>query len=292
MKNSIHFFDLDGTLWSIDTQAWIIKKDQPNKPIIKLKDSELQLILSGVYKEDDISIVYNDNIYWISEKTFNRIKTRYPNIEVEELGLSLIEKKSPEYFENLKIYKDNLRHLIEENDYDFGIISARYSEENDKKLLASLKDELKQIGIEINKFYYVGDYYQSKIRTNVNIRKMNVLLEHMVGFQIDDDKFVPIKQDLYKDIYFYDDEPSNIHFANKVQSMLDGYLENTDEEVYNRILRNIKEKKPILHNNLITNNNLNRFKTTDIKLSEPVKFQIKVNENIKLDSFKNFKKKY
>ena len=35
---------------------------------------------------------------------------------------------------------------------------------------------------------------------------MKVLLENLVGFHISNDHFVPIKQDNYDAIYFYDDE--------------------------------------------------------------------------------------
>ena len=38
---TIHFFDLDGTLWNVDGNAWIINKNKPSKPIIKL--SKIQL---------------------------------------------------------------------------------------------------------------------------------------------------------------------------------------------------------------------------------------------------------
>jgi hypothetical protein len=88
-----------------------------------------------------------------------------------------------------------------------------------------------------------------------------------------------LKQDLYREVYFYDDEPNNIYVANDIQQFFDDYLINTDEEVYNRIIKNVKEKQSVLFTNLITNNALNRFKTTEIKLHEPLKYPIKVNES-------------
>ena len=113
----------------------------------------------------------------------------------------------------------------------------------------------------------------------MNTRKANILLEHVVGFHIKEDRFVPLKQDRYDKVYFYDDEPNNIFVTNDIQQLLDEYLINTEEEVYNRIVKTIKEKQPILYNNLITNNSLNRFKTTEVKLHEPIKYPIKLQEN-------------
>ena len=280
MNNTIHFFDLDGTLWSVRTNAWIIDKKKPGVPLLKLKDSELKLILAGVYINEETYIEYNDETYWIGKKLFNRIKKIKPNIEMGDLGLSYYEKLNPKFYENMKFFKQNIRHLIENPETaDIGILSARFSDEKDKNLLVSLKNEFENLGLKISKFYYVGDYYYPNVNTKLSTRKANVLLEHMVGFHINDDHFVPLKQDLYREVYFYDDEPTNVFIANNVQEMLNGYLINTDEEVYNRIIKNIKEKHPILYTNLITNNSLNRFKTTEIKLHEPIKYPIKIQES-------------
>lgn len=286
MNNIIHLFDLDGTLWSIKNNAWIIKKNNPSKPILKLKSGEVSSILSGVYINDEIDINYNGKKYWINEDLFEKIKKRKPNIKKEDLGISFYEFIDPKYYDSLKIYKENIRHLVGNDNVDIGILSARFSNEKDKMLLVSLKEELENIGIDIDKFYYVGDYFLPNVNMDINVRKANILLEHLVGFHIEKDKFVPIKQDLYKEVYFYDDEPHNIFVANDVQNMLNSYLQNTEDDVYNRIIFNIKNNKPILYNNLITNNKLNRFKTTEVKLIEPVKYPI-VRES-KIVNFNTF----
>ena len=279
MNNIIHFFDLDGTLWSVKTNAWVIDKNRPSKPILRLRDSELKLILGGVYINDEIYFEYNGETYWVSKILFDRIKKLKPNINMEDLGISFYEKLNPKYYENMKFFKQNIRHLVDDKNMDLGILSARFSDEKDKNLLTTLKKELSDIGLKISKFYYVGDFYYPNVNTNISIRKANVLLEHLVGFHIENDHFVPLKEDLYREVYFYDDEPTNIDIANNIQEYLDGYLINTEEEVYNRIIKNIKEKQPTLFTNLITNNSLNRFKTTEIKLKEPIKYPIKINES-------------
>jgi len=284
MNNIIHFFDLDGTLWGLDTKAWIILKKYPNNPLIKLSNGQLTDILFGVYKKDEIIINYNGNNYWISKQIFNKIKKSIPNIKEDQLGLSFIEKVNPIYYKNLTFYKENIRHLINEKGIDIGILSGRYSEEDDNKLLALLKSELDNIGLEINKFYYVSDFFKPTVDNNVNFKKMNILLEHLVGFKINDDHFIPIKQDLYKEVHFYDDEFQNINTANNIQEIFEEYLRKTDDEVYNRIMLRVNDIKPLLYTHLITNNNLNRFKTTKIELQKPKRFPIKIEENNKFIS--------
>lgn len=292
MNNIIHLFDLDGTLWSIKNSAWVIKKDNPSKPILKLKSGELSSILSGVYINDEIDIDYNGKKYWINEDLFEKIKKRKPNITKEQIGISFYEYIDPKYYDNLKFYKENIRHLIDVKDIDIGILSARFSDEKDKKLLNILKKELDNIGLDIEKFYYVGDHYLPNVNTDINIRKSNILLEHLVGYHIEKNKFVPIKQDLYKEVYFYDDEPHNIYVANNIQETLDEYLQNTDDETHKRVIYNIKNNKPILYTNLITNNHLNRFKTIKIEINEPTKYPIVIeNKILKFSNFINENKK-
>lgn len=294
MNKIIHFFDLDGTLWDVNTRAWIILKKYPNDPLIKLSNGQLTDILFGVYKNDEIKIQYNGQEYYLSKQIFNKIQKSIPNIKEDQLGLSFTEKVNPLYHKKLIFNKENIRHLINTKEIDIGILSGRYSEEDDHKLLSLLKKELDNIGLEINKFYYVSDFFKPIIDNNINYKKMNVLLEHLVGFKIKDDHFLPIKQDLYKEVHFYDDEFQNINTANNLQEIFEEYLRKTDDDVYNRIMLRINEIKPILYTHLVTNNSLKRFKTVKIELQKPKKFPIKIEENNKfISNFQNYiKNKY
>ena len=64
MNKTIHFFDLDRTLWSIDTRPWVINKNDPSKPIIRLSKEEALYILSGIYKNEEQMIEYNGKTYY------------------------------------------------------------------------------------------------------------------------------------------------------------------------------------------------------------------------------------
>jgi hypothetical protein len=270
---TIHFFDLDNTLWNIECQAWVILKDNPKKYLLRLPYLELSNILTGVYKKEDNAINYNGNQYWISDEMIKKIfKNKEVNLDI--LGLSFIEFTNPEYFNKMKIFVDNIRHIFGEK-CEFGIISGRYSVDNDQYLLIALKKELKKYGIEISKFYYLSKKFKN-ITDKISYDKMKVLLENLVGFHINDDHFVPIKQDFYNNVYFYDDEYQNINVAEDIQEQLDLYLSNTEDDVYNIIIDRIKLDKPKLHTNLISNNSLNRFKTNIIELREPLKYSIKI----------------
>lgn len=287
MNKEIHFFDLDRTLWSVDTRIWIIDKRNPKRPLLRLSKEDTTYVLSGVFKKDENKVEYNGKTFWISDDMLEKINKRRKNIDLSDIGVSFIEKVNPEYYKKLKIFVENIRHLIGNSDADVGILSGRYSVDNDHELLKALKSELDQVGIKISKFYYVGTSYSSTNSDRIAIEKMRILLEHLVGFHIGDNKFLPIKQDFYPLVHFYDDEYQNINVANKIQRYFDEYLENTQDNVYERIVRHLSEH-PMLYTHLITNNQVNRFKTTEVALEKPVEFPIVVEGNTTIPNFNDF----
>lgn len=286
MNTTIHFFDLDNTLWNVENKVWVIHKNRPNRPILYLGKIDYINIMNGIYHKDDLEIEYNGKKYWISEDLFDRIKKKRPKIELEDIGISFIESIDPQYFEKMKFHLDNIKHITDTN-VDVGILSARHSSDNDKLLLMELNKELANYNIDINKFYYTSKTFNNMHTTEASVEKTKVLLEHLVGFHINEDRFVPLKQNLYTEVHFYDDEYSNIDYANNIQDVLTAYLENTDDEVFERIMGRIVNNKITLHTHLITNNSLNRFKTTTIELKSPVKYPVKIEEG-KIIKFKDF----
>lgn len=282
MNKVIHFFDLDNTLWELNLKAWIILKDKPGEPLMVLSKLELDNISNGVYKKEDNLIEYNGNQYWISDVILDKIKKKYKNIETKDLGLSFIEYTNSDYFKKIKFFIDNIRHLIGSKNIEIGILSARYSVDNDKDILVVLRNELSKVGLSISKFYYISDSFKKRNNDKINIDKMKILLEHISGFHIKDNYFLPIKQDFYNEIHFYDDEIQNINTIDNINLYLEEYMKNSDDEVYHKIIDKIKNFKPVIYTHLITNNNLNRFKTTEIKIIEPIKYSIKVEEKLSL----------
>jgi len=72
MEKAIHFFDLDRTLWSIETRLWLIDKNNPSKPLIRLSKEDSTYILSGIYKDQENMIEYNGKVFWISDNMFEK----------------------------------------------------------------------------------------------------------------------------------------------------------------------------------------------------------------------------
>ena len=68
-----HFFDLD-TILRIDNKVWIIDKKNPNNPIMKISQSDFNLIKKGVYKSQNSQLYFNGVNYWIPETLLNELK--------------------------------------------------------------------------------------------------------------------------------------------------------------------------------------------------------------------------
>jgi len=281
----LHVFDLDGTLWNIDCKIWIIDKEEPHKPILRIDRFEESKILSGLYIKDNFKIEYNGESYFISNKLFNEINKK-KKLPIERLGISWIEFNDEKYINNSKVTLlfNNIRHLRNNGDY-ICILSGRAHRDRHADILNTLRKKLQDIGIEIYKIYFVADKFYYKHNEMVSLNKLHILIEHLVGLKIDEGKFKSYKQDWFSDIYFYDDEKMNIDYANDVQKIFDRILKNTDDELFKLIMDRLSKNELTLTNNLVTNNEINPFETTKVQLKSPSRYPIKVNERIK-----NFKK--
>lgn len=285
-NKNIHFFDLDGTLWNIDSKVWILDKEEPHKPIIRLDKFETNKIVTGQYKKDNQKICYNGDEYYISHKIYDKIRKK-KNLPIERLGISWIEFYDNTYINNTKskFLFNNIKHLRGTDDL-VCILTGRAHRDRHPKILNELRLKLQDIGIEIYKIYFVSDKFYNKINDEVSLNKSHILIEHLVGLKIENGKFMPLKQDWFNNIYFYDDERTNIYYANDIQKLFDRVLKNTDDDLFKMVINRLNNHNTVLNNNLITNNDINRFETTQIVLKSPTRYPIKMND----EYIKNFKK--
>jgi hypothetical protein len=283
-KKNLHFFDLDNTLWRVDAKVWVIDKEASHKPIIKLDNFEVNRILNGLYRKDNLKIEYNEEEFFISQDILNKVQKKR-KIDVDRLGLSWIEFYDKNYINNnhVELLFNNLRHLGK--DVNIILLTGRANRERHGDLLNNLRVKMKELGLEIWKIYFVGDRYYKKHDKNISLKKIHVLIEHMVGIKIENDQFVDKKQDWFSNIHFYDDEFMNIDYANDIQMMFERVCKQTKDDTYKYVIERLKYFQPQLYTHLITNNSMNRFKTEVIKLQEPVRFPIKESYIKKFDNF-------
>ena len=291
MGKEIAFFDLDNTLWYIKSDIWVIDKDKPNIPIIKISPIEFALIKSGIYLKDDIPVDYNNETFYISMDMLERIHRKNKNIRFGKLGISYSEFFDDDILnkQEVQLLLNNIKHLIGKN-IKIGVLTARSDRKKHGKLLNKLRLKLKEYGLEIDKIYFVSESIRMiGGQDKVVYDKNKILLEHLIGLTIEDNHFVPLKKDAYDKVYFYDDLSSNFMSANKLQDYFDFLVRNSDDECIEHINNRFENNTLLLINNLITNNEVNPFETKVIKLRTPIKFPIKTTDNKLTVKFENFR---
>jgi len=292
MNKEISFFDLDNTLWYIKSDIWVIDKNKPGKPLLKISPVEFALIKSGLYVKDGILVEYSGDSFYISKDMVERIQRKAKNIRLSNIGISYAEFFDDDILnrKDVQLLLNNIKHLIGKN-AEIGLLTARSDRKKHANLLNKLRLKLKEYGLEIDKIYFVSETIKSGgYLDKVLYDKNKILLEHLVGLTIDEKKFIPIKKEAYDKVYFYDDIKSNIMNANNLQEYFDFLLRNSDEECIDYINNRLDNNTLTLVNNLISNNEINPFEITTIELMSPIKFPLKVVDKKLTVKFENFKK--
>jgi hypothetical protein len=290
INKELAMFDLDNTLWYIKSDVWLINKNSPSIPIIKISQIDFTLIKNGIYVKDNLPVDYNGETFFISKDMFDRVYHKNKNNKLGNLGISYVEYFNEDILnnKNVQILLDNIKHLIGKN-VEIGVLTARSDRKKHANLLNKLRFKLKEYGLEIDKIYFVSESIRYSQKDSFVYDKNKILLEHLVGLSIEDDHFIPIKKDSYDKVYFYDDFKRNFMSSNSLQEYFDFLVKNSDDECVEFIQNRLSSKKLILVNNLITNNQLNPFESNSIELKIPIKYPIKVTDNKLTVNFDKFR---
>ena len=70
-----HFFDID-TILIVDNRVWIVDKAVPNKPIMKLSQSDFNMIKSGIYKNQNNTIEFSGKLYHLPTDMMENLKIK------------------------------------------------------------------------------------------------------------------------------------------------------------------------------------------------------------------------
>ena len=282
MKNS-HFLDFD-TIININTLVWLVDKSAPNIPILKISQSDFNLIKNGIYKSQGNSLNFSGHTYWVPTEIMESIKIKCKNYKanISNLAFSMQEFLNKELIENLEysINVDNISHL--KNTYDdIYVICSQNSRKNYELMITKVELKLKEIGISIKKFYYISETFYNRNSDDITHKKVRLLLQHLIGFKTDGDKFTDTELERYDNVYYYDNEMTSIQFAINSNRLLTFLIKNSEESIGNIIKDDLKSRKCFLIANYVTNNKVNKFKTT--------KVNIRIDNVIK--SFESFKYK-
>lgn len=265
-----HFFDLN-TAISVKNEVWIVSKLSPNNPIVKISQSDFNLIKKGIFRSKGQMITISGKEYFIEENLLEKIKIRCKNLKVEitDLSFSMQEFMNPEIIQDLdySIWKEHFLTLKNSND-DIYFICSKNTKRNYEPLVQKLQDFLREeLGLSIKNFYFISETFYNRDEDKIAHKKVRLLLQHLVGFKTEGDKFIDEEITKYTNITFYDDDSKTINLSKNINSILKFIIDNTEENLKKKIEDIIKSEEIILDIKQTTFNKVNPFVSSYVRLT-------------------------
>jgi len=264
-----HFFDID-TLIKLENQAWVVDKNNPNIPILKISKSDFNLIQSGIYRKQGNKIEFNGKTFWLPTELVNKLKIKAKTYKTEfsNLAISLQEFLNKDIIEEMS-FELNLSVISELKNKtdDIYIICSKQTKRNYQTLIDKLEEKLREQGLKVKNFYFISDNFYNMDKDEVNFKKMRLLLQHLVGYKTDGNKFIDEEITRYDQVSFYDNNYDTLKVTDDINGLLEVVLSNTDKGLKDVIKEDIIDYKPVLLVNKINDNHYNKTETKKIILS-------------------------
>jgi hypothetical protein len=260
-----HFFDIE-TILVMNSKVWIVDKTNPKVPIIKISQSDFNLVKSGIYKSQDNSIYFGGSIYWLPDSLMNNIKIKCKNLKIDITNLifSMQEYMNPEVIDSLDydINIDNLVHLKNTTD-DIYFICSKNTKSNYEKIIKKIEEKLEKIGLLVKKYYFISDTFYDRDLDEVAHKKVRLLLQHLIGLKTDGDKFIDEELQKYDEIESYEDDEKTISLSIGCNQLLQLIIQNSESDIKLKI-KDLLKSKTILYVNYVSPNKVKRFTKTKV----------------------------
>lgn len=261
-----HFFDLD-TLLYVDNKVWIIDIKRPKFPIIKIDQSDYNLIKSGIWKDKGERFNFNGDNYWIPTDIADNLKIRCKNLKVDtnNLTFSMQEFFNSEVIGDLEysINLDIINHLKNTTDHIY-LICSKNNKKNYELIIKKIESKLLELGLNIEDIYYISETFFNRKDDKIIFNKIKILLQFLIGLKTEDNKFIDNEITKYDSVNYYDDDISNINI--NPNDFLKYLYDNSDDILKSKIHNIIKSNDNILNINYISPNKMNRIQTKKIIL--------------------------
>lgn len=266
MINNAHFFDID-TLIRVDSKVWVVSKKKPSIPIVKITQSEFGLIKRGIYRKYNTPLNISGKSYWLPENLLDELKIKCKNhkVNISDLAFSMQEFMNSSVIDNLdyEILNRHFVHLKNKTD-DIYVICSKNNKKNYQTVIKKLEEELLKSGLKIKNYYYLSETFYNRDSDYISHRKVKLLLQHLVGYKTDDDKFLDEEITKYDRIYFYDDEPHSIELVKTSNDIFQFLSKNSDDDLKSNIRKIVTDTEHVIVVNKITNNRMNPIEAKEV----------------------------
>ncbi len=263
-----HFFDIESIV-SSDSKVWIVDRKSPKFPIMRISESDFALIKSGIYKSHGNQIKFAGKEYWLSSDMMGELKIKCKNLksDVANLAFSMREYMDSDLIESLEyeIRQDCIQHLKNSQD-DIYIICSSNTKENYEKIISKIEGKLEKLGLSVKKYYFISETFYERDSDDISRKKVRLLLQHLVGFKTEGDKFTDEKLDVYDCVSYYDEDEGSVRLASNANGLLNILAGNSEDSIKNAVKEDIKSRKPKLKSILVSPNRVNRFSVSEVSL--------------------------
>ena len=257
-----HFFDLD-TILKINNKVWIIDKNNPNNPIMKISQSDFNLIKKGVYRSQNCQLYFNGVNYWISEELFNNLKVKCKKlkIDISNLGFSMQEFMNSEVIKDLD-YDINLDlfNSIKNTPDHIYFICSKNNKRNYELIIKKIEEKLHKLGLEVKNYYFISETFYNRNLDDITFKKVKLLIQHTVGFKTEGDKFIN------EEIEDYDEDLEATTLATTSNDFLKILLDNTEDSLKKQIQDSLKDFDNYIFIKYVSPNKVNRVQTKKVLL--------------------------
>lgn len=263
-----HFIDLDIIL-KTESKPWIVSKENPNIPILKIEPADFKTFQSGIYRNQNNKIEFNGKTFWLSNEAMNKVKlaAKKYRADLSNLAISMQEYLNPQLIENIPFQIDlSLFNSIINTDDDIYIICSKNNKRNYKKQIQKLEEDLKEKGLQIKNFYYISETFMNRNEDDIANLKVKLILQHLIGLKTDGDKIVNEEITDYTQISFYDDSKPAIELAKRINHLLESLLMKTEKDVKLKVKDKIQNVDNVLVVKEYTHNKSKKFLETIVEL--------------------------
>jgi len=263
------FIDLN-VLLEMDNQAWVVDKKNANTPIVKISKSDFNLIKSGIFKNQGNKVDFNGRTYYLPTELMNKIKikTKSYNIDFSNLAISLQEFMNKSLIEEMKfeINKDVILELKNNID-DIYIICSKQTKRTYETIIEKIKEEFEKNGLKIKTFYPISENFMNQNNDDIKFKKMRLLLQHLVGYKTEGDKFKDEEITRYDQIHFYDNYSETLKITKEMNNLLEFLLSRSDDGLRSVIKENVQDFKPNLWVHKENENKMNKRSSEKVILN-------------------------
>jgi len=254
------FIDLN-VLLKIENQAWVVDKKNANTPILKISKSDFNLIKSGIFKSQGNKVDFNGRNYYLPTSLMNemKIKTKSYNVDFANLGISLQEFMNKDLIEKMdyQINEDIISELKNNVD-DIYVICSNQTKKAYETIIEKIKEEFYKNGLKIKTFYPISENFMNQNDDDIKFKKMRLLLQHLVGYKTEGDKFKDDEITRYDQIHFYDNYSETLKITKEMNNLLEFILSRTDDGLRSVIKEDVNDFKPNLWVHKENENKLNK----------------------------------